>query len=328
MRVRSSAVRLAPRRDRVYVPFLVAASEPLDIDVDDDVEVVTAPPPPPAGRRIFEGGELWSVYEDGLGYRLVFDWGAPELGVTVVRCSADTSEVTAHVRPVWPGVDGDDPIRYPLDKLLLMGHLALRGGVLVHSAGLVTPGAGLVFAGASGTGKTTLCRLLAAAGLGEGLLSDERTVVREEVDLAVVGASAGTASGASAGPDAAGQGVPAGSSAAAPSAGSSAAATAGFRVWGTPWPSDAGIARNESAPLRALLFLVQDAVSRVVPLTPAAAVQRLLPLVTCPWYDRRLMPAVLDTCGRLVESVPCYEFHFARDGGAVAAVRRFVAGPA
>ncbi len=66
-------------------------------------------------------------------------------------------------------------IPYPLDQLLLVPVLARRGVVLLHAGGAVVRGRGLVFAGHSGDGKTTLTRLLAREGIE--LLSDERIAI-------------------------------------------------------------------------------------------------------------------------------------------------------
>ncbi len=303
----SATVWLVPRRDEAYRPFLVSRPEAPGLHPDIDVEVVLSAPTVPAGRQIFDSGTAWSAYVDELGYRLVVRWSGPGGGLTVARCTPDTSRVVAHYTgaggdspALGPTAAIDDPVRYPVDQLLLMGHLAVRGGVIVHSAGLVLGGAGLVFPGVSGAGKTTLCRLLAGAGLGDALLSDDRTIVRAE------GVGRGDPV------EVAGGGAPDGAAA--------------FRLWGTPWHGDAQIARNDSAPLRAVLFLVQADATRVVPIAPAAAARRLFPVVTCPWYDRRLLPAVLDTCGRLVESVPCYELRFRRDREVAGVIERFAAG--
>ena len=66
-----------------------------------------------------------------------------------------------------------------------------------------------------------------------------------------------------------------------------------------------------------MLFLVQSDVDEVVPIAPGKAMRRLMPVVSCPWYDPERLPPVLDTCGRVVETVPCYELHFTRDGDVV-----------
>jgi len=52
-------------------------------------------------------------------------------------------------------------------------------GLLLHAAGIVLDGAGHVFTGASGAGKTTVARLAAGGGCGRGeVLVDENVIVR------------------------------------------------------------------------------------------------------------------------------------------------------
>lgn len=67
---------------------------------------------------------------------------------------------------------------YALDSLLRIVHtlwLAGEGGFLMHAASAVRNGRGLLFAGISGAGKTTICRLAPADAT---LLSDEVSCVR------------------------------------------------------------------------------------------------------------------------------------------------------
>jgi hypothetical protein len=170
-------------------------------------------------------------------------------------------------------------VRAPLDQVLFMNHLALRGGVICHAAATVVDGQALLFPGFSGAGKSTMCRKFVGAGLVDTLLSDDRVILR------VPGS---------------GEGHP-----------------ETITASGTPWHGDAEIARNESAPLAAMLFLVQAAVDEVLPITPGQAMRRLMPLVSSPWYDPERLPAVLETCGRVVETVPCYELRFTLDGDTV-----------
>ncbi len=68
-------------------------------------------------------------------------------------------------------------IPYPLDQLLFVPALALREAVLLHACGAVISNRGLVFAGHSGDGKTTLAGLLSEEGMP--LLSDERVAIRK-----------------------------------------------------------------------------------------------------------------------------------------------------
>jgi hypothetical protein len=172
-------------------------------------------------------------------------------------------------------VDQDDarlgPVTYPLDQLLLMNHLASQGGVIVHSAGVVMDGRTLVFAGVSGAGKSTIARLFIQSGLGESLLSDDRLVMR---------------------------------------VGGDQEARAEITAWGTPWPGDAGVARNACAPLAAILFLVKSEVDKVVRLSTGEAARSLVRVASCPWYDAGRLPSVLDTCSRVIENTPCYQLHF------------------
>ena len=88
-------------------------------------------------------------------------------------------------------------------------------------------------------------------------------------------------------------------------------------AWGTPWPGDARVARNAMAPLAGLLFLVQSDVNEMRPLSASMAARRLMPVVTCPWYDADRLPGVLDTCSRIVGRTPCFDLCFRPDSGVV-----------
>lgn len=68
----------------------------------------------------------------------------------------------------------DSMVRMVLARLLLA-----RGGVLFHSAGLVTPAGGYVFFGPSGSGKTTVCRVSSGR---YRVLCDEIIAVLPETD--------------------------------------------------------------------------------------------------------------------------------------------------
>jgi hypothetical protein len=40
------------------------------------------------------------------------------------------------------------------------------------------------------------------------------------------------------------------------------------------------------------------------------AAERLMRVVSCPWYDRVRMPLILDACSQIVEGTPCYDLRF------------------
>jgi hypothetical protein len=267
----------------------VPDAAPDDSPADIEVEVLTTASPANDSPVLFDSGSAWSVQAEGDGYRLGFHRGESGPFHTIACSDADTTHVRVYanqdVAPTEPPVQWiTNPVRYPLDQLLLMNHLAPRGGVIVHAAGAVVDGKALVFPGASGAGKSTLSRLFVVAGLGDSLLSDDRVILRW-----------GTPRVASA--DAGGH--------------------ERVETWGTPWPGDARIARNASAPLAAVLFLVKADENEMVPLSTGRAMRRLMPVVSCPWYDRERGGLVLDTCARIVEKLPCYDLRFCPDGDVV-----------
>jgi hypothetical protein len=289
--VASAEFEVTPPQAPEYVEFVGSAAGPCTAR-DLTVRVTTEPPPMASGETVFDSGSPWVMRQDGTGFRLEFtgpDLGKPHL---VVRADHAVSDCTLHLCDHDGARDRmSSRFEYPVDELILMNHLASRSGVIVHSAGLglalSSPDedgqvVGLVFPGASGAGKTTLSRLLQAHGLGTGLLSDDRIILRE-TDGQVA-------------------------------------------AWGTPWPGDAKIARNSSVPLRALLFLTQAEEDGLTTLTQGEALRRLLPVVSCPWYDRERLPAVLDTCGRIVERTACQELRFSCTGAVAEVVSTYAAG--
>jgi len=84
----------------------------------------------------------------------------------------------------------------------------------------------------------------------------------------------------------------------------------GHTAFGTPWPGEAKIARNESAPLAALFFLHKATENRVARVTPRLAFERLLPVASIPWFDPEVFPSVLEYLDRLTNEIPAFDLHF------------------
>jgi len=142
--------------------------------------------PAPQGEPVYstEGG-LWDLHqEDG---DLVFSLGAPAEGGALHRVARLDSAVTRGEVRIGPAGERDGfhpyPLRYPLDELILINHLARGRGTILHACGvrLVVggEGRGVLFVGKSGAGKSTLARLWGEAG-GAEILSDDRIVLRPE----------------------------------------------------------------------------------------------------------------------------------------------------
>ena len=269
--------------DPGYSSFLRTNLSQTDEPYTIDIEVTTTPCPASDAPIIFECDDAWSMQVEPDGYRVSFRRVDTREIHTVLRSDRETIKVNVHTDQSQDGSSPPEvimnPVHYPLDQVMFMNHFALRGGVICHAAAAVVGGRALVFAGVSGAGKSTLSRQFVQAGRGDTLLSDDRVVLRRT---------------------SAGEGKP-----------------ETITAWGTPWHGDADIAQNTSAPLAAVLFLVQSDVDEVVPIAPGKAMRRLMPVVSCPWYDPERLPPVLDTCARVVETVPCYELRFTRDGDAV-----------
>jgi hypothetical protein len=68
----------------------------------------------------------------------------------------------------------------PLLRILLIDRVGRTDGLMLHAAAFDVGGVGLVFAGASGTGKSTLSRLFADHCPGATVLGDEHIVLRQQ----------------------------------------------------------------------------------------------------------------------------------------------------
>lgn len=169
--------------------------------------------------------------------------------------------------------------------VLLTLRLLTHRGFILHATAAELDGTGILCAGVSGRGKSTLARLL--DGAGATVLSDERPVVRQ---WPLPGAEAEPSPPA-------------------------------FRVYGSPWPSSADMYRNARAPLRRIYFLEHGSENRITPLEPSAALRRLIPVTTVPWQSPALLDPLLETIEALVTSIPCAVFSFRPEPDAVEAIR-------
>lgn len=199
-----------------------------------------------------------------------------QAGDTLWRIAAsqtfEHAAITWHPR-LFPAVYGSYEQSWStgLGLSLLVFRLLAHGGLVLHGTAAALDGRGILCLGVSGSGKSTLARLLDPAGAQ--VLSDERPVLRR---------------------------WPGPAAEAAPTPGDTA-----FRVYGSPWPSSADIARNAWAPLARLYFLEHGAKDRLTPLSPRDAFNRLIHVATIPWHDPALFDPCLETVETLLQSVPC-----------------------
>jgi hypothetical protein len=143
------------------------------------------PVEPPAGDLLFDPGKgLWRLYQ--LGRRRRFIFTAPLLGPLPYQAATFNEDFTEGEVEIRREIFGRRlpvyPLQYPLDELLMVHLLSHGRGVEVHGSGIVSPdGAGTLFAGQSGAGKTTMAKLW-LADPDVTILSDERVVLRQEGD--------------------------------------------------------------------------------------------------------------------------------------------------
>ena len=178
-RLSAGGRRLRQDASAFYRPFLVGASEPAGGDVVD-VALEPASRPRFEGTEIFRSEATWSLYARGAERAFVFRAPGTGEALYVARFRPGSRSVAIACAPALSGEGSDgpfleSPFRYPLDQILAMYFLADRGCV-IHSAGHVFRGGGLVFPGVSGAGKSTFS-MLAAGRPGWTPLSDDRTVV-------------------------------------------------------------------------------------------------------------------------------------------------------
>jgi hypothetical protein len=83
-----------------------------------------------------------------------------------------------------------------------------------------------------------------------------------------------------------------------------------FKAFGTPWPGEAGIAVNKNVALSGIFFISQASFNKIEDIKPQKAMERLLPVVSIPWYDKEVMVKILDFCEDLISNVPVYELYF------------------
>ena len=100
-----------------------------------------------------------------------------------------------------------------------------------------------------------------------------------------------------------------------------------LRAFGTPWPGEAKIAVNKSVPLAGMFFIEHGSKNAIKEINPQAALERLLPVISVPWYDQETFPKILVFCEELIYRVPAYAFQFEPTSEAVDAFEAFVSKP-
>ena len=94
-----------------------------------------------------------------------------------------------------------------------------------------------------------------------------------------------------------------------------------FRVFGTPWHGQGGIARPDDAPIKKIFILKHAPDNRAELLPPARAAAELLVRTFAPLWNASAMAFTLQFLDELCHAVPCYELGFVPDQSVVEYVR-------
>lgn len=136
----------------------------------------------PPGREVYNKPP-WIVYRNpsSLTYALFPQNGGTPLPIQIATLNNDCTETV-----VYSGPQSEQMFRrgsfysltgLPTDQIFLVPALADRQGCFLHAAGAILNGKGLVFAGQSGAGKSTMVKMLRSRS---EILSDDRIVMRRD----------------------------------------------------------------------------------------------------------------------------------------------------
>jgi hypothetical protein len=170
--------------DTSYKQFLITQAKPLVLTVDVSLLFKEELPDISNLTRIFETPESWYMLSGSSGKFIVFQPpNNPDRDPAwIARIAPDLHHVDVYCEKKKHGGSPekqviDNPVRYPLDQILLINCL-LGKGLLIHAAGITINDKGFLFAGVSGAGKSTICSLFQDSGVNT-ILSDDRMVVRK-----------------------------------------------------------------------------------------------------------------------------------------------------
>lgn len=267
---------------------------------------------PKRGHDLFDSGSTWRL--SGNEAEFQFDFSAPFLeGQAYKRLLIDESFsfATLQMSEEFFSSGGYEvaPLAYPLDELLIMHRLTKERAIELHGCGIVSAdGAGNLFVGHSGAGKSTTTRLWTTSEDVE-ILSDDRIILRLDEGLVETPRGAGGSHGE--------QQVLRLRDCSASRTSRFAQDDRVMRMYGTPWHGEAAFASPNSAPLTRIMVLEHGYGNVLTRLSPSQAVAELFARSFVPMHRHEYVESALEFLQDVAETVPCYRYSFEPDVRAV-----------
>lgn len=276
---------------------------------------------PAPGVQLFDSGSVWRLYESEAGLR--FDFSAAVFGgQPYKRLSVDAGFSQAELQVnqgVFAAFPSAAPLDYPLDELLIMHRLTQERAIELHGCGIVRAnGAGNLFVGHSGAGKSTTTRLWTEVEDVE-VLSDDRIIVRRnkvqrstnasKVEMADDGTGGGKRAGVLRLRDC--------SASRTDYSAQDDKNKSKMRMYGTPWHGEAMYASPGSAPLARVFILEHGRGNVLTRLSPSQGIAELFARSFVPFHKHEYVDSALTFLQEIVDTVPVYRYAFEPDQRAV-----------
>jgi hypothetical protein len=155
-----------------FVDFSTSADQDINIRIHQGEDLLLLDDPRFLTKPQDNG---WVFRRHTEGYVGIYADRTQLVSPMVVRISENATAFDFHILTL----EGRDRFRLGREYVMpLMLALSTRKGLLLHSAGIKTPGGGILFSGPSGVGKTTMAKLWIDADAGS-ILNDDVCAVRQ-----------------------------------------------------------------------------------------------------------------------------------------------------
>jgi len=135
------------------------------------------------GNPVFYSGGIWSLHKVAEKWVIPVCFPLGSEPKRVARFDEDFRRGELFINTHQQNSEALYPLAYPLDEVLMINLLAINGGIELHACAMKIEGLniGLIFAGVSGAGKSTITRLWMNQP-GVTILSDDRVILRKNGD--------------------------------------------------------------------------------------------------------------------------------------------------